>query len=189
MLDVLWLPALKSGDSLYIQNKLRQLHHWAQPEFNFSGKIVKMPRCVAWFGPVDYVYSGLMHKAESMPLWMNRLGVMVSEYASLALGKNIQVNSVLCNWYRDGQDSISFHSDDEHELGMNPVIISVSLGATRTFQFKENKNPKNKVNYVLTDGSVVVMYGNSQSEWKHGVPKEPNVSGERFNLTFRMTYP
>ncbi len=189
MLDVIQLCSLSSGVSQSLQHNLKTQTQWHQPEFNFSGNVVKMPRLVAWYGDVDYRYSGIHHAKAAMPAWLRNLADDLSEQASLALGKPVEVNSVLCNWYRNGQDSISFHADDEAELGDKPVIISVSLGATRSFQFKENANPKNKVTYALTDGSVVVMYGNSQSKWKHGIPKEKHIQDERFNLTFRLTMP
>lgn len=183
--DILILPSIASNG--YVA-WLKQAVAWHQPSFHFSGKEVKMPRLVAWYGDVDYRYSGLLHTANPMPSLLKELGDDLAEQASLALGKDVVVNSALLNWYRDGADSISFHSDDERELGKHPVIISVSFGVTRQFVLKHKHNGRLKKVYSLMDGNVVVMYGKTQEEWLHGIPKEPNVTGERFNITFRMTY-
>lgn len=182
---ILVLPAI---DTCSYMGLLTQQVRWHQSSFNFNGKEVKMPRLVAWYGDVDYRYSGLLHKASPMPALLKALGDDVAEQVSLALGRDIQINSALLNWYRDGSDSISFHSDDEKELGVEPVIISISFGVTRQFVLKHKQNGRIKTTLSLTDGSVVVMYGKTQAEWLHGIPKEPHVRGERFNITFRMTY-
>jgi alkylated DNA repair dioxygenase AlkB len=96
-------------------------------------------------------------------------------------------NSVLLNLYRDGRDSMSFHSDNEAQLGPEPVIASLSLGATRTFQMRK-RSPRQRLAGRLGHGSLLVMYGSSQAEWEHAIPKEP-CSGPRINLTFRHTAP
>ena len=91
---------------------------------------------------------------------------------------------MLLNLYRDGRDSIGFHSDDEPELGVNPVVASVSLGAVRQFVLKHKKS-KEKLAFRLARGSLLVMGGACQHHWIHGVPKTAEVVGERVNLTFR----
>lgn len=95
-------------------------------------------------------------------------------------------NSVLANLYRDHRDSMGLHSDDEKELGKNPVIASVSLGAARKFIMKHRMlktAPQRK--YLLESGSLLIMRGDTQKLWKHGVPKESQPCGARINLTFR----
>ena len=98
--------------------------------------------------------------------------------------KSSKFNSVLANWYRDGQDSMSFHSDDEPELGINPVIASVTLGEARPFVFK-HKETKEKYTQVLEHGSVLIMAGTTQSHYVHGIAKTAKPIGGRINLTFR----
>jgi alkylated DNA repair dioxygenase AlkB len=101
-------------------------------------------------------------------------------------GRPAQFNSVLMNYYRDGNDSIGLHADDETQLGSRPSIASVSLGATRTFEFRHRTLPL-KLEEQLFGGSLLVMLGDTQEQWRHGIPKEPERPGARINLTFRNT--
>ena len=98
--------------------------------------------------------------------------------------ENISFNSVLLNRYRNGNDSISWHTDAERELGIRPIIASVSFGATRTFQLR-HINTKEKLEIELTHGSLLIMQGELQHFWQHQIPKTKKVLGERINLTFR----
>jgi alkylated DNA repair dioxygenase AlkB len=100
----------------------------------------------------------------------------------------VPFNSVLLNRYRSGADSMGWHADREPELGKEPVIASVSLGATRRFDLQHNKT-RVVQSYPLKGGSLLVMRGRTQAEWRHRVPKEPKVQGERVNLTFRFVTP
>ena len=93
-------------------------------------------------------------------------------------------NSALLNYYRNGKDSMGWHADDEPELGKNPVIASVSLGAERKFQFKHKTIPKSLINITLSPGSLLIMQGATQHHWLHQVPKVKDA-GERINITFR----
>jgi alkylated DNA repair dioxygenase AlkB len=95
---------------------------------------------------------------------------------------------VLLNRYRSGADSMGWHADREPELGKEPVIASVSLGSTRRFDLQHNKT-RVVQSYPLKGGSLLVMRGRTQAEWRHRVPKEPAVQGERINLTFRFVTP
>jgi alkylated DNA repair dioxygenase AlkB len=97
-------------------------------------------------------------------------------------------NSVLLNRYRSGDDSMGWHADREPELGVEPVIASVSLGVARRFDLRHNKTGVVH-SFQLTGGSLLVMRGRTQAEWRHRVPKEPGVRGERINLTFRFVVP
>jgi len=95
-------------------------------------------------------------------------------------------NSVLLNYYRDHRDSVGFHSDDEPELGARPVIASLSLGEERTFILKHKRsNTAEPMRLRLTSGSLLLMKGETQLCWRHGVPKENRPCGPRVNLTFR----
>jgi alkylated DNA repair dioxygenase AlkB len=97
-------------------------------------------------------------------------------------------NSVLLNRYRSGEDSMGWHADREPELGPEPVIASVSLGATRRFDLRHNDTGTTRA-FELTSGSLLVMRGNTQAQWRHRVPKVREVARERVNLTFRFVQP
>ena len=98
-------------------------------------------------------------------------------------------NSVLANLYRDGSDSMGWHSDDEPELGARPVIASLSLGATRKFVFKHRRKDANKLALALTSGSLLLMQGDTQANYRHALPKTAKAVAERINLTFRNIFP
>lgn len=155
---------------------------WEQKPIQFMGKTVMQPRLTAWYGDEgkSYTYSGLT--VHPMP-WTPTLLTLKARVEAEA---KITFNSVLLNRYRTGQDSVGWHSDDEPELGTNPVIASVSLGATRKFQFKHKTNPDLKLSIELTNGSLLLMRGATQHFWKHQIPKTTKVLGPRINLTFRV---
>ena len=94
--------------------------------------------------------------------------------------------TVLLNYYRDGSDSNGWHADNEKELGVNPVIASLSLGAERNFQLKHNFDASQKKSLILENGSLLLMKGTTQHYWKHQVPKTAKPIGPRINLTFRV---
>ena len=155
---------------------------WEQKPIHFMGKEVLQPRLTAWYGEEgkSYTYSGLT--VQPMP-WIPSLLKMKAQVEAAA---GITFNSVLLNRYRTGQDSVGWHSDNEPELGTNPVIASVSLGATRNFQFKHKHNPDLKLTIELTHGSLLLMRGTTQHFWKHQIPKTKKELGPRINLTFRV---
>jgi len=155
---------------------------WAQRSIWMFGRQVMQPRLVAWHGDpgVSYRYSGLTWVAGGWTAELEeirgRLGGVLDE----------RFNSVLCNYYRDGADSMGWHSDDEKELGHQPVIGSVSFGVARRFQFRRRDRPSEVVSFELGHGSLLVMAGGTQSVWHHRVPKVgAGEVGGRINLTFR----
>lgn len=154
---------------------------WRQEEITVWGKRHLQPRLIAWYGDrgQTYAYSGI--KLDPLP-WTELLLTMKREI-ELELGSRF--NSVLLNYYRSGLDSMGFHSDDEPELGPEPTIASLSLGEPRTFVLKAKRQPHKDVRLRLPSGSLLVMSGPTQKNWKHGIPKEPGVGGPRINLTFR----
>lgn len=155
---------------------------WEQKAIQFMGKQVLQPRLIAWYGDKakSYSYSGLT--VHPLP-WTHTLLSMKTRVESAA---DVTFNSVLLNQYRSGQDSVGWHSDDEPELGTNPVIASVSLGAARNFQFKHRTNPDLKLTIELTHGSLLLMRGTTQHFWKHQIPKTKKELSPRINLTFRV---
>jgi len=94
----------------------------------------------------------------------------------------------LGNWYRDGQDSMGWHADNEKVLGPNPWIASLSLGATRLFKLRHNRTGQS-IDVPLTAGGLLIMGGSLQHHWRHCVPKSRTATGPRVNLTFRHVYP
>jgi alkylated DNA repair dioxygenase AlkB len=173
LMEESFLPPVQA-DSLFAH--LRDTVPWKQ-----EGRPPRMfPRLTAWFANpgLTYSYSGVTHQA--VP-WTAEL-LDVKHRAEAAAGTTW--NSLLLNFYRDGQDSIGFHADDETELGTNPVIGSISLGAERRFVMKHVASGE-KLEFALPHGSLLVMGGTSQHHWRHGVPKTRKPVGPRINLTFR----
>jgi alkylated DNA repair dioxygenase AlkB len=184
--DVLWLPdflSMEEQQSLF--EFCRDRLDWQQKSFFWQERQVPIPRLLAWFGEVDYRYSGLYHPACPMPQELRALQAKV-ERVLAAQGLSARFNSVLMNYYRDGNDSIGMHADKETQLGKHPVIASVSLGAGRAFDM-EHMATRTKVAYDLRGGSLLVMKGATQEEWRHGITKQPGAR-PRINLTFRLTH-
>jgi len=181
--EVLFYPNLFStSESIDLFQDLTLSIAWEQREIQVPGKTVPLPRLTAWYGEIDkvYRYSGMTHN----PLpWTPTLEVIKQSVESAA---GLQFNSVLLNLYRNEQDSVSWHSDDEPELGENPVIASVSFGASRLFQFKHRHDSKLRQAVELTSGSLLLMRGTTQKFWKHQIPKVKEPCGARINLTFRV---
>jgi alkylated DNA repair dioxygenase AlkB len=150
-------------------------------EIRIMGRSVMQPRLTAWIGDegAAYRYSGVLHVPQPWPEALAELRAGVSEAAGVAF------NSVLCNLYRGGTDSMGMHSDSEPELGRNPVIASLSLGAVRRFQLRHRKRRGVGLDLDLPDGSLLIMGGALQHHYRHGVPKQPSIEGARMNLTFR----
>jgi alkylated DNA repair dioxygenase AlkB len=155
---------------------LRRSVPWRQE----AGRGRPFPRLTAWYADagLTYSYSGVTH--HSLPWLPELLGVK----DKIEQAAEARFNSLLLNLYRNGNDSIGMHADDEPELGANPVIGSVSLGAVRQFVLKHRKS-REKIVLELPHGSLLVMAGTSQQYWLHGVPKTARPVGERINLTFR----
>ncbi len=114
--------------------------------------------------------------------WNSVLIIVKEKVEAIA---HTRFNSVLLNLYRDGRDSVGWHSDDEPELGKNPVIASVSFGASRRFVFRHKYQKNLKLEMELTHGSLLMMKGSTQHFWQHQVPKTSRAFQPRVNLTFR----
>jgi alkylated DNA repair dioxygenase AlkB len=154
---------------------------WQAEEIVIFGQRHPVPRLVAWHGDpgARYRYSGVMH--EPLP-WIPALQEIRSRVENLAA---CRFNSVLLNRYRHGRDSMGWHADDEPELGTNPVIASVSLGATRRFRMRHRRHRGQTLSIDLEHGSLLVLRDSTQHHWLHAVPKTSREVGERINLTFR----
>ncbi|EGF33074.1 Alkylated DNA repair protein [Oxalobacteraceae bacterium IMCC9480] len=159
---------------------------WRHEQITLFGRQHWQPRLVAVHGDAGlaYTYSGL-----TLPMqpWTPLLAQLKQDIEQLA---GVRFNSVLLNWYRDAQDSMGWHSDDEASLGPAPVIASFSLGATRVFKLKHKTRPELKTTQLaLTDGSLLLMAGATQRCWKHAVDKSRTACSARVNLTFRRIMP
>jgi alkylated DNA repair dioxygenase AlkB len=154
---------------------------WEQHQVRIMGRLLDCPRLSCWIGDpgTAYVYSRV--RFEPRP-WTPTLALL-RERVSVAAG--VHFNSVLANRYRDGRDAMGWHADDEPELGPEPVIASVSLGATRRFALKHRSTGERR-NLDLTAGSLLVMAGSTQRHWVHALPRTARPVGERVNLTFRV---
>lgn len=180
-LSKMTLPLEERG----LLNGLIEKTPWRAEKVTVWGKKFDQPRLIAWFGDAgrNYTYSGIA--MEPLP-WTDvllRLKVVVEELVGH------EFNSVLLNYYRNERDSMGFHSDNEKELGPQPTIASLSLGEERTFVFKHKKSEiLRPVRLRLPSGSLLLMKGDTQKNWKHGVDKETTHRGPRVNLTFRHIY-
>jgi len=168
----------KEADLCY--TKLMKNIEWQTREITLFGKSMLMPRLTAWYGDegVEYTYS--KNKEIALP-WTEELLFLKSK---LEVELSSTFNSVLLNLYRNENDSMGWHADNEPELGKHPLIASISLGATRRFRIK-NLKTKQTQGFDLEHGSLLVMQGDFQEKWNHAIPKTKREVGPRINLTFR----
>ncbi|MBB2146829.1 alpha-ketoglutarate-dependent dioxygenase AlkB [Pedobacter sp. LMG 31464] len=167
------------ADRLY--NVLLQNVSWKQESMNIYGKKINLPRLTAWYGDTEKYYSFSGIHLQPLP-WLPELSKIKEKIQQFA---NAEFNSVLLNLYRNGNDSISWHTDAESELGINPIIGSVNFGETRKFQLR-HKRTNEKIEIDLNHGSGLVMQGSLQHHWQHQVPKISRPAEQRINLTFRF---
>ena len=181
--DLVFYPSYftkQESDAFF--EELQSHTKWTQEQIRIYGKTIQVPRLTAWYGDDDtsYSYSGITMTAEP---WTPTLRE-IKEKTEKTTDKVF--NSVLMNLYRDGQDSVSWHSDDEAELGRNPVIGSVSFGGDRNFQFKHRYSTGLRHEIRLSHGSFLLMKGPTQHYWSHQIPKTKKPCCPRINLTFRV---
>jgi alkylated DNA repair dioxygenase AlkB len=169
-------------ESTRILDRLLSETHWQQDYLTFYGKEIPLPRLTAWYGDrgSNYTYSHISMKPHP---WTELLLTIKARVEAVS---GAEYNSVLLNLYRCGADGVSWHQDNEPELGEDPVIASVSFGATRIFQMRHLiRKDVPRVDIPLFDGSLLVMRGSTQRFWKHQIPKTRKPVGARVNLTFR----
>jgi alkylated DNA repair dioxygenase AlkB len=165
-----------------LMQSLQQDIPWESHVVRIFGRDIPAPRLSSWHGDAHcaYRYSGVRYAPKA---WTSAL---------IALRQRLQafgdLNCVLANYYRSGADSMGWHSDNESELGPQPLIASISLGAARRFCVR-NKHSADKFELLLEDGSLLIMQGNSQRDWQHALPKSAKVGSPRINLTFRYISP
>lgn len=175
-----WLAEIEAN-SLFAQ--LRDELAWEQSIIRTYGREHPIPRFNAWYGDpgAAYRYSGRTFEPRPWLPVLLKVKIMVEQTCGVAF------NGMLANYYRDGQDSVSWHSDAEPELGTNPIIASVSLGAERKFTLKHRlRKDLAPVHLWLPSGSLLLMDGPTQHYWVHQLPKTTKPVGPRINLTFRL---
>ena len=179
--ELYYLPGFISPpEALAMFQRLHVGLAWREEDIVIAGRRIPVPRRVCWYGDEGavYRYSGVSH----IPLpWTDDLLALKCRIES-ACGHGF--NSVLANLYRDGQDSMGWHADKEKELGENPYIASLSLGAERWFKLRHNQSGET-IDIRLGDGSLLLMGGCLQHHWRHCLPKMREVKTARINLTFR----
>ena len=181
--EIGYLPRLPLQEP--VESMLRKLIEeipWREEEITVRGMRHVQPRLTAWYGDPGscYRYSGI--HLEPLP-WTDTLQAIRRAVETAA---HASFNSALLNYYRNNRDSMGFHSDDEPELGKEPVIASLSLGETRTFTLKHRRRKDvEPVRLPLESGGLLVMKGATQRNWKHGIAKQARPCGPRVNLTFR----
>jgi alkylated DNA repair dioxygenase AlkB len=157
---------------------------WRQEQITVYGKAYRQPRLSAWYGDLGYSYSGIRLEPEP---WTPTLQA-IRERVETLVGHDF--NSVLLNYYRDHNDRMGMHSDDEKELGPRPVIASLSLGAVRNFLLRhKTRRDLPGVKLPLRCGSMLLMSGDLQRHWRHGINAQRQACGARINLTFRRIIP
>jgi alkylated DNA repair dioxygenase AlkB len=154
---------------------------WQQHRLVLFGREVAAPRLSCWIGDPDAVYTYSRTRFEPLP-WTPTVAALRDD---LAARLGLRFNSVLANLYRDGRDAMGWHSDDEPELGPDPVIASLSFGAERTFRLRSRATRETALSLDLAHGCLLVMAGATQRLYQHALPRRARVAGPRINLTFR----
>jgi alkylated DNA repair dioxygenase AlkB len=170
-----WIPAGEAGRLL---ETLTASLPWQQTEITMYGKTHLTPRLVCWIGDFDYTYSGITNEGQP---WTPELADLRDR---LEAATGARYNSCLANLYRDGRDQVRWHSDDEPELGPQPTIASLSLGAERDFKLKRQSDGE-VFTVPLRHGDLIVMRDESQADYRHSIPRRARVTETRVNLTFR----
>ena len=188
-----YIPAwLSPQRSQQLFSALKQDVEWQQTEITLYGNKVAIPRLNAWYGDAHCGYNYSNTYFAPLP-WLPIVAQLKRQVEAAFIDsipaegvEGDYFNSALINCYRGGQDSVAWHSDDEPELGKNPIVASLSLGETRAFKLRHRYNsdlPIHKM--LLSEGDLLLMYGTTQHYWHHEIPKTRKPVGERINITFR----
>lgn len=180
--ELMWIEGFMGStlaDALF--SELSQHDGWRQDKLTMFRRQIPIPRLHRWFADQgqSYSWSGITMQAERFP---SSLDDMRKE---LETRTGIWFNTALANLYRDGNDSVSWHADDEPELGPKPLIASLSLGAPRKFRMRRRDDHAERFELTLTHGSMLVLGGDMQHWWEHCVPKTRKPVPPRINVTFR----
>lgn len=179
-----WPDFLTENQADELFEELKTSNLWRQDKVKVFGKTYDQPRLcfLAADRKVNYTYSGLTLPAVDFSKSLSLIKTRIEQTSST------RFNSCLANLYRDGNDSNGWHSDDEKELGDEPLIASLSLGVTRNFDLKHKRNRLIKKRIELTHGSLLLMSGRTQKDFKHQIAKSKRIHEPRINLTFRYIF-
>jgi alkylated DNA repair dioxygenase AlkB len=176
---------LTNTESQHLFDRLVANVPWHQGSVRVFGRDIPEPRLTSWHGDPGSSYSYSGRTVQPSP-WTKDLAAIRTLVESLA---TFGFNSVLANLYRDGRDGVAWHSDDEVELGSEPVIASFSLGASRRFSVRRRDRTGERIDLDLHAGTLIVMRGSFQRTWEHSIPKTRRPVDQRVNLTFRTILP
>lgn len=179
MNNVVYLPGFSDASIETVASALPL----KQETIRLYGRWLRVPRLTSWHGAGTYTFSGRTMQAHPFTPAIEALRQEVSKAAG------VEFNSCLANYYRDGGDSVSWHADDEPELGPSPdnvVIASLSFGDVRRFLIRAKGNPESVREFYLEPGSLLVMRGSLQQTHEHSIPKTRIPRDPRLNLTFRV---
>lgn len=170
----------RSEADFYFTTFLKELN-WEQHNIKIFGKTIPQPRLTSLYAEnnTPYTYSNLTIHPYLLTPELKELQQKLMQLTGYTF------SHCLANLYRNGNDSMGWHSDDEKELGKYPVIASLSLGVVRKFQLKHKYQKELKYDLNLEHGSLLIMQGATQQFWKHQLPKTKKVNSARINLTFR----
>lgn len=181
--DVIYYPEFMSpAEAAHLYEHLYKETPWQQDDIKVFNKVYAQPRLTALYASNEkpYSYSNItMYPA----VFTKALSDLKKKVEAIA---GVTFTTCLMNLYRDGQDSNGWHADNEKELGTNPIIASVSLGAPRNFKLRKKGDHSQKAAIILEPGSLLLMQGKTQHTWQHQIPKTAKTIGPRINLTFRI---
>jgi len=181
-----WQQLLTEDDAAALFDELLNAPIWQQESITLYGKRLLQPRLTAWYGEYGVSADGGYKKLYQTVGFTSRLLTLKTK---IEVTTGYRFNCVLANLYRDGQDSVGYHADNEKILGMNPAIASYSLGASRRFLLKHNRDKSQKVACELQHNSLLLMHGTLQHHWQHSIAKTQRSVAPRINLTFRLIKP
>ena len=172
------------ADCERIYHRLLQEQNWPDNHYIVAGRQFTLPRLQTWHADTGIKYS-YSHNLLETRSWTSLLSDI---RAKIELCLDFSFNSVLVNWYRNGEDHVGWHADNERELGEQPFIVSLTFGAERLFEFRHKKSLESG-SMLLRNGTLLIMRPNFQRHWLHSVPIEKNLMAGRINLTFRKVIP
>lgn len=180
-----WDNFLEEDEAKHLFDELKNHSHWREETISLFGKRYKQPRLTCWYGDYGVLADGRYQvRSEAMDFTPGLLKLK----NKIEKETGYKFNSVLANLYRNENDGVGYHADDEEILGKNPAIASYSLGETRRFLVKHNQNKYNSLRIDLRNNSLLLMDGSLQEHWKHSIPKTKRVMDARINLTFRLLF-
>lgn len=179
--EIEWIDGFYTAfESEPIFRHFQQEHPWPDNRYRYGGRQFMLPRLQTWHANagIRYSYSNNLLETQTWTPLLMKIRTKIEAFLAVSF------NAVLVNYYRDGHDHVGWHADNEPELGEQPLIVSLSFGAERRFEFKHKQFSKDG-HLVLRNGTLLIMRPAFQHHWLHRVPKDEQIDGGRINLTFR----